>query len=70
MNECGFKFEIQAFGGDVGVASKIKERMDDGNDCFIRRNLNYCAVVHNLEEFVESQLFMLGVVVVNGKNVL
>lgn len=41
--------------------------MDVGNDSFIRRNLNDLAVVHNLEEFVESKLFMLGVVVNGGK---
>lgn len=33
----------------------------------IRRQLNSWAVVHNLEDFAESQLFMLGVVIVNGK---
>lgn len=70
MDEGGFKFEIQVFGGDVGVlfTSKVKRTRVE-NDCFISRNLNYWAVVHNLVEFVGSQLFMRGVVIVNGRNV-
>lgn len=59
MDDGGFKFEIQAFGGDVGVVSGVKERVGFGNDCFLRRNLNYWAVVHHLEEFVDDQLICL-----------
>lgn len=59
MDDGGFKFEIQAFGGDVGVVSGVKERVGFGNDCFMRRNLNYWAVVHHLEEFVDAQLICL-----------
>lgn len=70
MHEGGFKCEIQAFGRDAGVASEVKERADAGNDRLLRRNLNLGAVVHNLEEFVECQLLVLGLVIVNGKNVL
>lgn len=59
MDDGGFKFEIQAFSGDVGVVSGVKERVGFGNDCFMRRNLNYWAVVHHLEEFVDAQLICL-----------
>lgn len=66
MDDGGFKLEIKAFGGDVGVASGVKERVGFfffvfcfENDGFMRRNLNYWAVVHNLEEFVDAQLFCL-----------
>lgn len=59
--------KCRLLGGDVGVAPEVKERADVVNDCLIRRNVNIWAAVRNLEEFVEYQRFMLGIVIVNGK---
>lgn len=67
MDESGFKFEVQAFGGNVGVASQVKERVDLERGLLHTLNSELLGAVHNLEEFVESQPFTLDGVVVNRK---